>query len=50
MDLVTGLQRALDYIEGHLTEEDLPGAAARAAHFSPFYFAIRPRNIFVCAG
>ncbi len=39
MDLVTGLQRALDYIEGHLTEEDLPGAAARAAHFSPFYFA-----------
>lgn len=58
MDLVTGLQRALDYLEGHLTEEDLPGAAAGRHTFrpstlpacSPFSAAIRPRNIFACAG
>lgn len=38
MDYSTGLQRALDYIEAHLTEQELPEAAARAAHLSPFYF------------
>ena len=38
MDWVTGFQRALDYIEAHLTEELDISAAAREAACSPFYF------------
>ena len=38
MDWVTGFQRALDYIDAHLTEELDISAAAREAACSPFYF------------
>ncbi len=38
MDWVTGFQRALDYIEAHLTGELDISAAAREAACSPFYF------------
>ena len=38
MDWVTGFQRALDYIDAHLTEELDITAAAREAACSPFYF------------
>lgn len=38
MDWITGLQRAIDYMEAHLTEEISCEAAAREAYVSPFYF------------
>lgn len=38
MDWITGLQRAIDYIEAHLTEEISYDAVAREAYVSPFYF------------
>ncbi len=39
MDWATGIQRALDYIESHLTAGDLDyGEIARQAACSPFYF------------
>ena len=39
MDIVSGLQRAIDYIEAHLGEADLPRRAAAQAHLSPLYFS-----------
>ena len=38
MDWITGIQRALDYAEGHLTDEVDYEAAARAAYSSGFHF------------
>jgi len=38
MDWITGIQRALDYTEEHLTGEVDYEAAARAACSSPFHF------------
>jgi len=38
MDWITGIQRALDYTEEHLTDEVDYEAAARAACSSPFHF------------
>ncbi|MEA4933382.1 MAG: AraC family transcriptional regulator, partial [Lawsonibacter sp.] len=38
MDWITGIQRALDYTEAHLTGEINYEAAARAACSSPFHF------------
>jgi AraC family transcriptional regulator len=38
MDWITGIQRALDYTEAHLTEEIDYGEAARRACSSPFHF------------
>jgi AraC family transcriptional regulator len=38
MDWITGIQRALDYTEEHLTDEVDIDAAARAACSSPFHF------------
>lgn len=38
MDWITGVQRALDYTEAHLTEEVDYEEAARAACSSPFHF------------
>ena len=38
MDWITGIQRALDYIEAHLTEEIDGSAVARLACSSPFHF------------
>ena len=38
MDWVTGIQRALDYTETHLTEEIDYEAVAKQAYSSPFHF------------
>lgn len=38
MDWVTGIQRALDYAEAHLTEEIDYEEAAKRAYSSPFHF------------
>lgn len=38
MDWITGIQRALDYTEAHLTDEVDYGAAAKAACSSSFHF------------
>lgn len=38
MDWITGIQRALDYTEAHLTDEVDYEAAAKAACSSPFHF------------
>ena len=38
MDWITGIQRAIDYTEAHLTEEVDYEAAAREAASSPFHF------------
>lgn len=41
MDWITGIQRALDYVEAHLTEEIDYEEAARCAYSSPFHFQRR---------
>lgn len=38
MDWIMGLQRAVDYIEAHLTEQISYEDVAREAYVSPFYF------------
>ena len=38
MDWMTGIQRAIDYVESHLDETADYGAVAREAASSPFHF------------
>lgn len=38
MDWMTGIQRAIDYVEAHLDETADYGAVAREAASSPFHF------------
>lgn len=38
MDNISGIQRALDYVEAHLTDEIDFDMIAKQAHFSSFYF------------
>ena len=38
MDLLTGMNRALDYIEAHMTEPLKTEDIARQAYLSPYYF------------
>ena len=38
MDLLTGIQRGLDYIEAHLTEEISLKSVAQEAYCSAYYF------------
>lgn len=38
MDWITGIQRAIDYVESHLTEEIDFEAVAKEAYSSPFHF------------
>lgn len=58
MDWVTGIQRALDYVEAHLTEEIDYAEAARQACASSFHFqriftllcGFSMGNTYACAG
>ena len=38
MDWMTGMQRAMEYLEAHLTEEISYEQVAKCAACSPFYF------------
>ncbi|MBQ3849987.1 MAG: hypothetical protein II747_05995, partial [Clostridia bacterium] len=58
MDWITGIQRAIDYIEAHLNDELEPEAIAREAFPRPFTFSVCSAfsaathwvNIFATAG
>ena len=38
MELIIGIQKAVDYIDGHLLDELSIGEIAKQAHVSPFHF------------